>query len=52
MGQQQVKNWKRSITCRANSVEVVHDVDDIVRIAKDRQRARGGSRDRHYAVFE
>ena len=38
MGQVQVQNWKRSITYVANSVEVVHGVDDIIRIVKDRER--------------
>jgi L-gulonolactone oxidase len=38
MSQQQVQNWKRSITYVANSVEVVHGVDEIIRIVKDRER--------------
>ena len=33
-----VQNWKRTITYHANSVEVVADKDDIVRIVKDRQK--------------
>lgn len=33
-----VQNWKRTITYYANSVEVVHSIDDIVRIVKDTER--------------
>jgi len=35
MGKVKVQNWKRSITYYANSVEFVHNVDDIIRIVKD-----------------
>ena len=33
-----VQNWKRAITYYAKAVEVVHSVDDIVRIVKDTER--------------
>ena len=35
MGKVKVQNWKRSISYFANSVEVVQNVDDIVRIVKN-----------------
>ncbi|MFQ6021412.1 MAG: FAD-binding oxidoreductase [Acidiferrobacterales bacterium] len=38
MGGIKVQNWKRAITYYAKVVEVVHSVDDIVRIVKDKQR--------------
>lgn len=38
MGRVKLQNWKREIAYHANSVEVVHDVDDIVRIVNDRER--------------
>ena len=38
MSKVKVQNWKRSISYCANSVEVVQNVDDIVRIVKDREQ--------------
>lgn len=38
MSQQPMQNCKHNITCVANSVEVVHEVNDIIRIVKDRER--------------
>ena len=38
MSRKKVQNWKGSITYYANSVEVVRDVEDIVRIVSDRER--------------
>lgn len=35
-----LQNWKRSITYYASALEVVHSVDDIVRIVKDKERYR------------
>lgn len=38
MSKVKVQNWKRSISYYANSVELVQNVDDIVRIVRDRER--------------
>jgi L-gulonolactone oxidase len=41
MAQVRLHNWKREISYHANSLEIAHDVDDIVRIVKDRERYPG-----------